>query len=151
MRENHKLEGFYVTENCNILIKGGEPYILINLEKFCELKKINSPHCDFIYLLFQNNQYHLFLVELKSMGELGEKELIDILDRVNKKFHKSKEMLVSMFRNFSINLNNNSIIHNHNILVIQNVGKINALLKKLTTQKYREIKIIPSGGSIWDY
>lgn len=149
MKENHRLEGVYITGNCNIQITGGEPYILINLEKFWELKNLKTSHSDFVYLLFKNNEYHIFMVEMKCFEKVDKQMLNDILNHVKMKFYESKKELFSLLKNFSINVNNNSKIHK--ILVIPDVHKINALLPKLTITKYKEIKIIPSGKSIWDY
>jgi len=150
MREDHRLEGVYIAGNCRVQIEGGEPFILMNLEMLSEIKNLNSPHCDFFYLLCKNDEYHLFLIELKSIEKINQQGFKKLLDNVYNKFITSRKILDLLFQIISTNSKKQINIQKmqiHDILVIPDAYKISALLKKFG----KKIKPISCGNNIWSY
>jgi len=93
MFDMHKLECEYGDYSngvgCSVKVEGGEPYLLLNLEmlyKLCKEKGLCGPHGDFTYIMFRNDHFHIFIVELKSIKENSDKSLNSILDSSVEKF-----------------------------------------------------------------
>jgi len=98
----HRLEGEYGDYSggagCSVVVRGGEPYLLLNLEMLFELcKGVHGSHSDFVYVMRdRDGTFNVFVVELKGglvrNGSLAEKfrnSLNAIRDLIVKHFNIS--------------------------------------------------------------
>jgi len=157
----HKFEGEYGENDCNVKLKGGEPYFLINLEKYCYSNNFggSSPHCDFIYVIFDGDKIKIFIVELKNINDIQRERIEGILNEAYDKFLNTKFLLYNENRKDIVNIVNFFNIRNaehYGVLVLPESDKINALLSRFKS-KFVSLKrngfsgawISPCGGSIW--
>ena len=156
----HRLEGYYQDASggygCTIKVEGGEPYILLNLEKYWSQSRLDGEHCDFLYICEKNNKYYIFIVELK---DIEDKNLIE----ETKKRRELQQTLKNKFRNTIIKLDgDNGILsilsankRNHEIIGIFVVPReIVSLIKRkkmhFIIESFNDFRIVGCDeSSIW--
>ncbi len=79
----HKLNAEYADNDCGTIIKGRDPYLIINIEKYCKINRISPSHCDIVYVTFKDDKCRIYLVEFKNIEEFNEE--------LEKEFKNTKE------------------------------------------------------------
>jgi hypothetical protein len=95
----------YKENNCNVIVKGGEPYLILNIEKYCKLNKKNSSsHCDFVYVMFGNDgNSNVYLIELKDTESVKKENLVKLINKfLNNKLPQTKNLISSFLSNLGI-------------------------------------------------
>lgn len=65
-----RVSAVYEENNCKSVIRDHEPYLILNLEKFSNLRGLRGiSHCDFMYIRCRDNsrRFEIFLVDLKNI------------------------------------------------------------------------------------
>ena len=107
----HGLDGTYSDSpgnySCSLWIEGGEPYIVLNLEKYWDLNNCSGEHCDFVYICEKDGVWYVYVVELKDIKKPPEdkKEIEKLRESIRNKFGNSlkfveKELLDFLIKSF---------------------------------------------------
>jgi len=72
----HRIEGEYSDGDCSVRIEKDEPYLILNLERYYEQTSNRGPHCDFVYISFDNDKFQVYVVELKRINKITHKNKI---------------------------------------------------------------------------
>jgi len=145
----HKLEGEYTDGSCSLRIKGGEVYLVFNLEIYWKLKKLSGEHCDFVYICSEDNKWHIFVVELKDIK--NDKDMKKLWTRIRNKLRNSLNIVESEILKF-FKIQNGSIKY-HGVFVVP--SEFLALIKHTFRINYRpkqgsfEFYISACGNDIW--
>ena len=132
----HKLEGEYTCTStgyrCSLRIKGGEVYVVFNLEIYWKLRRLSGEHCDFIYICSKDKKWHIFVVELKDIknNKLNMKKL---WTRIRNKLVNSLNIVESEILKF-FKIQNGSIKY-HGVFVVP--SEFLALIKHTFRINYR--------------
>ena len=134
----HRFICIYSENNCGVKIKGkkmegkliDKPYMVLNLEEYFKQNGINKAHCDFVYVVTENNEFIAYVVELKEINDLSEKVEEDIRKSLQNKFFYSLEVLENNIVK-SLGLRGARVKY-HAILVIPEkvIDRINAIIKR---------------------
>jgi hypothetical protein len=99
----HKLNAIYGENGCIAKIDSKSPYILLNLEEYCSVHNITLPHCDFLYVYYENDTFIAYFVELKDVkSNLDNKKKDKLLNNICNKFYQSDELANKIFESFGI-------------------------------------------------
>ena len=67
----HELRAEYKENDCGVEIGGANPYLLLNLEMYCNCNGLKGlSHCDFVYVFLKGGEFQIFVVELKDLEEI---------------------------------------------------------------------------------
>ena len=157
-----KLDGTYSEGNCGVQLRGGEPYVLLNLEMFYDQNpEISGRRCDFVYICFKDGEWNVFVVELKDIQDLGNNPKKVIRDDFQGKFSQTLNVLntrILPFFNISGKIKRKARIvvpyivsYDDNDDILNTIG---ALIKKDKTLMgelylFDDVVLIPCYGDIW--
>lgn len=153
----HELKAEYKEDDCGVEIEGDNPYLLLNLETYCNCNGLKGlSHCDFVYVFLKGEESQVFIVELKDLGELTETDLKSILDDVfDNKFLQTLNNIIPKVLEF-LNVRNTRY---YGILVLppklrDRIGSLfNRFGNKFVALKGKgldDVWIAPCGESIWN-
>ena len=151
LKRMHKLEGTYSDGNCGVYLHGGEPYVLINLEKFYgQNPKIRGPHCDFVYICFKDGEWNVFVVELKDIQNVEDE---DVKKEIRKSFQGKFSQTLSILGTQILSFFNVrcKIKHKARIVVPYEVLNIIGSLIKKDTTLMGELKLFDDAGLVQCY
>ena len=104
----HRLEGTYSDSSgnysCSLMIEGGEPFVVLNLEKYWDLNDRSGEHCDFVYICEKDDIWYVFVVELKDIKKLpkDKKEIENFRESIRNKFGNSLKFIEKDLLDFLI-------------------------------------------------
>jgi len=152
----HELEGMYKDRNCCVYIQGGEPYVLINLEKFYgQNPRISGSHCDFVYICFKDGEWNVFVVELKDIQNVKNE---DVKKEIRKSFQGKFSQTLSILETQILSFFNVrcKIKRKARIVIPSEVlNIIGSLIKKDTTlmgelELFNDAGLVQCYGDIWN-
>ncbi len=146
----HKMKATYDENRCAVILEGGEPFLVLNIEKLSDLKRSNQSHCDCMYIMFENNeQCNVHLIELKNISDCT--KLIEIIkDFFNNKIPQTKSLIYPILQTLGIRPHQYYyvlVIPQSAIDHLQNNGSI---VSRTGIGKYfrNSSWMVPCGGSI---
>ncbi|MHA1595130.1 MAG: hypothetical protein ACTSXX_10370 [Candidatus Baldrarchaeia archaeon] len=158
----HKLKGeygdYYGNRGCYVKVEGGEPYLLLNMEMFHKMKGLSGSHCDFTYITFKDEEFHIFIVELKNVERSSDESLEEILNKSVEKLRNSLE-IIDEFAKQSLNIRNTRTKKYYAILALPQhvIDRVKPLLshfkmkyRSLIKIGYKDVWITSCGLKIWD-
>jgi len=152
----HEFKAEYKENDCGVEIESDSPYLLLNLETYCNCNGLKGlSHCDFVYVYLKGEEFQIFIVELKDLGELT-KTLKSILDDVFD--NKFLQTLNNIIPNVLAFLNvRNTRYYGVLVLPLELQNKIKALLSHfggkfvaLKRKGFNDVWIAPCRENIWN-
>ena len=90
---HHKLSFEYEENGCMAKIDSKNPYILLNLDKYCRYCNNGVSSCDFLYVYYENDNFIAYFIELKNVkSNLDNEKKDNLLNNVWNKFHQSDDL-----------------------------------------------------------
>lgn len=132
----HEFKGEYKENNCCVKIESDNPYLLLNLETYCNCNGLTGvSHCDFVYVFLKGREFHIFIVELKDVGDLTKNDMKSILDDVvDNKFPQTLNNIIPNILKFS-NINvGNTQCYGVLVLPLDLLNKVNAIFSHLNSK-----------------
>lgn len=157
----HELKAEYKENGCGVEMEGDNPYLLLNLEMYCNCNGLKGlSHCDFVYVFLKGEEFQIFIVELKDMGELMKDDLESILDDiVDNKFPQTRNSILPRVLEF-LNARRNTKFYGVLVLPLhqdEKLDRVYALLSRfkskfvaLKRKGFNDAWIAPCGGNIWN-
>ncbi len=149
----HEFKVEYKENNCSVEIGGKDPYLILNLEKYCKLKNFRGlSHCDFICIVFKDDKCEIFIIELKDTEEIKKETLEGILDKViDNKFPQTLNLIKDIIKFF--NIRNAKY---YGVLVLPFIDRIRALsshfnnkFANLKKKSFDNVWVTPCGENVW--
>lgn len=147
------MDAWYEENNCRILVRGGEPYLILNIEEFVNLNRLNQSHCDFLYITYNRSRSscRVFLVELKHVGgALDAQRILRLInDFLDNKIPQTKSLIINLLNQLGVrNPNFSGIL----VLPSQIVNRLleNRAIFARIVHKFRDSWITACDTDIWE-
>jgi len=140
----------YEENDCKVIVDRGEPYLIINLEKFSALNSSGLSHCDFIYISYEDGKCKVLLVELKNVSHTTSFRniLSEINDFLDNKIPQTKTLIGCLLNVLRVRNPNY-----FGVLVLPK-GAIDKLWENYASivrivHKFRDSWITSCGNNVW--